>query len=113
MKKNGEFNKLIILNFLMLIFFISMLLLGTFNDEAISKTLYSPDNLSLKLITAIGAYPFFAFCVVFSGSLFERTLHSNTGKGLKIFLSILPIESILSKPISIGKTLESLVLIEQ
>ena len=88
-KNNGEFNKLILLNFFMLIFFVIMLLIGTFNDEAISKTLYSPDNLPLKLVTAIGAYPFFAFCVIFSGSLFERTQHSNAGKGVKLFFYIL------------------------
>ena len=90
-KNNGEFNKLILLNFFMLIFFVIMLLIGTFNDEAISKTLYSPDNLPLKLVTAIGAYPFFAFCVIFSGSLFERTQHSNAGKGVNysfIFCSL-------------------------
>ena len=58
-KNNVEFNKLILLNFFMLIFFVIMLLIGTFNDEAISKTLYSPDNLPLKLVTAIGAYPLF------------------------------------------------------
>ena len=88
-QKSGEFKKIILLNIFMLVFFAVMLVIGTFNDEAISETLYSPDILPLKLITAIGAYPFFAFCVVFAGGLFERTLHSSAKKGMKVFFSIL------------------------
>lgn len=66
-----------------LIFFACFFAIGTFNDEAIAKTLFSPDNMIAKIITSVGVYPFFVFGVIFIGALYERVIHSSVNKALK------------------------------
>lgn len=65
------------------------LLIGTFNDEAIARTVFSLHNVPATFITTTGIYPFFASVVFFSGALFERAIHSGSGKPVRFLLCIL------------------------
>ena len=76
------------MNAAMLIFFGALFITGTFFDESISKTLFSPGIMPVELITSTGVYPFFAAFVLFSGVLFERAVHFTAAKPLKIILCI-------------------------
>ena len=76
------------LNAAMLVFFGALLLIGTFNDEAIAKALFSPDNIPVKVLTSTGMYPFFGSITLFLGVLFERTLHSGHKKTVKVILCV-------------------------
>jgi membrane-associated phospholipid phosphatase len=87
--KTNEFKQLALLNVLMIVFYAVLLLIGTFYDEKISEALYNPHGLVVMWISGIGAYPFFAFAVMFGGCFYERTLHSDLNKILKILLCIL------------------------
>ena len=68
-----------------LLLFILLLAIGSFYDENIASSLYSP-NTFIKYVTSIGAFPFFAFAVLFTGALYERILHSEMGKQRRIIL---------------------------
>lgn len=48
----------ILLNAAMLVFFGVLFITGTFLDESISKTLFSPGIMPVELITSTGVYPF-------------------------------------------------------
>jgi membrane-associated phospholipid phosphatase len=52
-KIDREFMRLLWFGLFLLVFFCAMLLMGTYYDEAIAKSLYSPDNLLVKLLTSI------------------------------------------------------------
>ncbi|MDO4807614.1 MAG: phosphatase PAP2 family protein [Coriobacteriales bacterium] len=64
----------------------SLLVLGTFLDEAIAKALYSPRNLVFTIITTIGIYPFAASIVLFLGVACERIGHGTKTKAAKAVL---------------------------
>ncbi len=66
-----------------MLLFGALFLIGTFNDKTIAETLYSPDDLPVKLVTSIGIFPFFEVLVFLFGALFERALHSDAGKPAK------------------------------
>ena len=87
--KNKDFGSFVLFNVFMLTFFAVMLIIGTFNDEAIAKTLFSPDNIPIKFVTSLGVYPFFAMSVLFSGALYERVMHSKINKAVKVTVCIL------------------------
>ncbi len=87
--KTNEFKRLALLNAFMIAFYAGLLLVGTFYDEKISEALYNPHGFVVMLISGIGAYPFFAFAVLFGGCLYERTLHSDLNKTLKLILCVL------------------------
>ncbi len=72
--------KLITLNVCMILLFALLLGLGTFFDEGIARALYSPDNIFAKLLTSLGAFPFFSFVVLFFGALCERMTRSKHNK---------------------------------
>ena len=84
--KDREFNRLIIFNVSVLIFFGILLLIGTFFDETISRGIYSPDNLIARMITTLGTVPFFFMAVFFIGCLLERIFHSGLGKVVRYAL---------------------------
>ncbi|WP_408070555.1 phosphatase PAP2 family protein [Butyrivibrio sp. JL13D10] len=87
--KTNEFKRLAMLNIFIIVFYATLLLVGTFYDEKISEALYNPHGLVVMWISGIGAYPFFAFAVLFGGCLYERTLHSDLKKALKFILCVL------------------------
>ena len=57
-----------------------MLVIGTFCDEMLAKTLFSPGNTIATIVTTIGLYPFFASVVLFLGVIFERVSHGDMGQ---------------------------------
>ena len=57
MKKT--YSRQILFNIAALLFFGVLFFVGTFFDEEIAKTLYSPDNTAVVLITSTGVIPFF------------------------------------------------------
>lgn len=61
---------LVVFNLLTLLLFILLLVIGSLCDEKIATSLYSP-NTFIKYVTSIGAFPFFAFAVLFTGALYE------------------------------------------
>ena len=73
----------------MTVFFIALMVVGTFYDEAIDAKLFMPKNVPVTLITTLGMYPFAAAIVLFLGVLFERVVHGKTKKGAKIVLGAL------------------------
>ena len=87
--KTNEFKRLALLNAFMIAFYAGLLLVGTFYDEKISEALYNPHGFVVMLISGIGAYPFFAFAVLFGGCLYERTLHSDLNKTLKLIQQLM------------------------
>ncbi len=62
----------------------ALLLVGTFCDEPLAKTLYMPHNVIATLITTVGIYPFAAAAVLFAGVAFERFLHGVNGQAAKV-----------------------------
>ena len=62
--------------------FIGLLAAGTFNDRAVSDTLYSPDNVICKVFSAIGPMPLFCIMILFSGALLQRALSVQGGARL-------------------------------
>ncbi|MBQ8118745.1 MAG: phosphatase PAP2 family protein [Lachnospiraceae bacterium] len=87
-RENKECRQLILFYFAVFIFFGIMLTIGTFYDETIEVAVYSPDNILAKIVTAIGAYPFFAFSVLFIGALCETIIRSKWKKPVKVILCI-------------------------
>jgi membrane-associated phospholipid phosphatase len=94
--KTNDFKRLILLNAFMIVFYAVLLLVGTFYDEKISEALNDPHGLVVMWISGIGAYPFFAFTVLFGGCLYERTLHSDLNKVFRFILCVLLILVITS-----------------
>ena len=88
-RNNKEYQTLLIFNVLVLVFFAGLFVLGTFFDESIAVSLYTPNSLTAKIITSCGVYPFFAFAVLFTGVLCERIIHSGLSKPVKIILAAL------------------------
>ena len=86
--KTNKFKRLALLNVFMIAFYAVLLLVGTFYDEKISEAVNDPHGLVAMWISGIGAYPFFAFAVLFGGCLYERTLHSDLNKALKFILCV-------------------------
>jgi membrane-associated phospholipid phosphatase len=84
--RSNEFKHLAILNVIMIVFYAVLLFVSSFYDEKISEALYDPHSLVAMFISSIGAYPFFAFSVLFGGCLYERCLHSNLNKTIKYIL---------------------------
>lgn len=84
MKKT--YSRQILFNIAALLFFGVLFFVGTFFDEEIAKTLYSPDNTAVALITSTGVIPFFTAPVLFCGALYERAVHSSQGKPVKAIL---------------------------
>lgn len=88
-RNNKEYQILLIFNILVLVLFAGLFVLGTFSDESIAGSLYTPNSLAAKIITSCGVYPFFAFAVLFIGVLCERIIHSGLSKPVKIILASL------------------------
>lgn len=86
--KDREYKSLVIFNVFMIIFFAITLGIGTVSDEALARSLFTPDNLFIKYLTSTGVFPFFAGAVFFTGSLCERIIDSKLKKGPKIILCI-------------------------
>ena len=84
-KEQNRYKGLIIFNLSTLLLFILLFVAGSLWDESIASTLYHP-NTFIKVVTSIGAFPFFAFAVLFMGALYERILHSDSGKSKRIVL---------------------------
>ena len=84
-KEHNRYKGLIVFNLTALLLFILLFAAGSFWDERIASTLYHP-NTFIKVVTSIGAFPFFAFAVLFMGALYERILHSDLGKTKRIVL---------------------------
>lgn len=61
-----------------------LLLVGTFCDEPLAKTLYMPHNVIATLVTTLGIYPFATAVVLFAGVAFERFLHGVNGQAAKV-----------------------------
>ena len=87
-RENKECRQLILFYFAVFIFFGIMLTIGTFYDETIEVAVYSPDNILAKIVTSTGAYPFFAFSVLFIGALCETIIRSKWKKPVKVILCI-------------------------
>ena len=86
-RNNKEYQTLLIFNILVLVLFAGLFVLGTFSDESMASSLYTPNSLAAKIITSCGVYPFFAFAVLFTGVLCERIIHSGLSKPVKIILA--------------------------
>ncbi|MBP3204868.1 MAG: phosphatase PAP2 family protein [Lachnospiraceae bacterium] len=87
-RENKEYRQLILFYFAVFIFFGIMLTIGTFYDETIEVAVYSPNNILAKIVTSTGAYPFFAFAVLFIGALCETIIRSKWKKPVKVILCI-------------------------
>lgn len=68
----------------MAVLFGVLLLIGTFFDEQIAKTLYSPGNVPATLVTTTGIYPFFTAIVFFLGAAFQRVTSSKMSMVVKV-----------------------------
>ena len=92
---NKKYSEQIILNIVMLVFFVIPFLLGTFYDETMAEILFSPGNIVVKCITSTGVYPFFVAPVLFCGALCERAVHSDINKAVKaIFCTLCVITAV-------------------
>ena len=76
----------ILLNIVMLMFFGVLFVTGTFFDEAVARTVFSPGNTVIAVITSTGLIPYFTAPMLFSGALYERAVHSSQGKAVKVIL---------------------------
>lgn len=86
MEKKNKFSSQMLFHIMLLLFFGLLFVIGTFNDEAIAKAIYMPDNLPALIVTTLGIYPYFASVVLFMGALYERAVHSGQGKAVKVLL---------------------------
>ena len=86
-EKDPNYKSLILFNILVLCFFAVLFTVGTFQDEAIAESLYSPDNLGIKILTSTGACPFFGFAVLFLGALCEEIISSGRKKSVRVILA--------------------------
>ena len=88
MNKNikKEYLNQILFNVAILLFFGVLFFVGTFFDEDVSKTLFSPDNTVAAVITSTGLIPYFIAPVLFCGVLYERAVHSSRAKPIKVIL---------------------------
>lgn len=76
----------ILFNIIMLMFFGILFVTGTFFDEEIARTVFSPGNTVIAVITSTGLIPYFSAPMLFSGALYERAVHSSQGKAVKVIL---------------------------
>lgn len=83
-----EYINQILFNAAILLFFGVLFFVGTFLDEDISKTLFSPDNTAAAVITSTGLIPYFIAPVLFCGVLYERAVHSSHAKPIKVILCV-------------------------
>ena len=67
-------------------FFGVLFFVGTFLDEEIARSLYSPDNTVVTVVTSTGIIPYFMAAVLFCGVLYERSVHSSQSKPVKVIL---------------------------
>ncbi len=74
------------INAALLLFFGALFIIGTFTDEAVAGAIYSPGNTVVAVITALGLYPFTAAAMLFIGSLYERAVHCEKSKPVKVLL---------------------------
>lgn len=88
MRVKKEYLSQILFNIAMMLFFGILFFMGSFLDEDIAKTLFSPDNTVAAVITSTGTIPFFAVPVLFCGVLYERSVHSGIAKPAKVILCI-------------------------
>ena len=79
----------ILFNVAILMFFGILFFVGTFTDEFISQTLFSPGNTVASVITSLGLIPYFAAPMLFCGALYERAVHSSQSKAVKVILCVL------------------------
>ena len=84
-----EYLNQILFNAAVLMFLGVLFFVGTFLDEDISKTLFSPDNTAAAVITSTGLIPYFIAPVLFCGTLYERAVHSSQAKPIKVILCVL------------------------
>ena len=87
--KNKEYDQLITFYLVLIFFFSALLLGGTFFDERIAKTLFSPDNTFVKYVTSTGVFPFFSFAVLFLGVVCQKLISSGINKAVKITLCMI------------------------
>ena len=90
---NKNYSKRMLFNFAIMLFFGVFFLTGTFNDEDIASSIFSPDNLPVKIITSTGVYPFFASYVFFLGALAEQESHSGKNKPVRVLMSTICVVS--------------------
>lgn len=88
-RNKKEYQTLLVFNVLVLVLFGGLFLLGTFKDESLAVSLFTPNSLPAKIVTSCGVFPFFAFAVLFTGVLCERIIHSGLPKPVKIILAAL------------------------
>lgn len=67
--------------------FAGLFIVGTFNDMAISDTLYSPDNVLCKVTAAIGPMPLFSVLILLSGALLQRAGAIQSGARLPALIT--------------------------
>ena len=84
-REKSRYTGLVLFCLFTLLLFILLLVIGSFYDENIATSLYNPGTF-IKYVTSIGAFPFFAFAVLFTGAIYERILHSEMGKPKRITL---------------------------
>ena len=84
--EKDNISRRIIPNLVMLVFFGALFLAGTFFDETIAGTIFSPGNTVAAVVTSTGVLPFFAAPMLFIGALYERAIHSGKSKSVKIVL---------------------------
>lgn len=84
-----EYREQLLFNVIVLLFFGVLFFAGTFLDEDVARTLFSSNNTVVAVITSFGAVPFFMAPVLFLGVLYERTVHSDRGKAVKVILCII------------------------
>lgn len=73
---NKKYRSQIMLHITMFFVFAVLFIIGTFNDEAIAKKIYSPDHRIFNVVTAFGASMFFISYVFLFGALTQRTVNS-------------------------------------
>ena len=84
-----EYLKQVLFNVAVLLFFGVLFFAGTFTDEYISRTLFSPGNTIVSVITSLGLIPYFAAPMLFCGTLYEKAVHSSQAKPVKVILCVI------------------------
>ena len=71
----------ILFNIIMLMFFGILFVTGTFFDEEIARTVFSPGNTVIAVITSTGLIPYFSAPMLFSGALYETLYNMRSFRG--------------------------------
>ena len=72
-----------------------LFIIGTFADEAISRTVFTPDSVPVKAVTSLGVLPYFMGGMLMFGALAARTVHSSAHIAVKIiFVTILTVAAV-------------------